>query len=303
MLFLIPENFFQKCILFFASVFFYLSLCFLDKLCDNASSGRPPQSQPPKPLMAIRLSSGFSHLQPGVFHISLQTHKTQHTYSRGWKKRRTNNHGLGLTPSPRRESFLPLLCSFLCICELSRACIRAKCPQHHRERWLILSGWPTRPLGLHVLAVAFLWPSAHPDFCRLLTALFCFLPRDLAFPRLLPVSLEISRASPLCGLRAKTDKGIFWLALTHTHTHRNECPTLCHNWLYFLSMFLGCFVLLWFCSFESHFFHQYHNFLITLRYFFHLVLPLVLWRQDPWCFDFLCFSLFRGLYLNIFFWT
>ena len=37
--------------------------------------------------MAIRSSSGFSHLWPGVFHISLRTHKTQHTQLRGWKKR------------------------------------------------------------------------------------------------------------------------------------------------------------------------------------------------------------------------
>ena len=37
--------------------------------------------------MAIRSSSSFSHLQPGVFHISLRTHKTQHTQPRGWKNR------------------------------------------------------------------------------------------------------------------------------------------------------------------------------------------------------------------------
>ena len=36
----------------------------------------------------------------GVFHISLQAHKTQHTKPSGWKKR---EHGLGLAPSPRRR--------------------------------------------------------------------------------------------------------------------------------------------------------------------------------------------------------
>ena len=51
------------------------------------TAGRPPLSQPPKPLIAIRSSSGFSHLLPGVFHISLWTHKTQHTQPRGWRKR------------------------------------------------------------------------------------------------------------------------------------------------------------------------------------------------------------------------
>ena len=56
-------------------------------------------------VMAIWLSSGFSHLQPGAFYIALQTHKTQHRQPRGWKKRRTNKHGLGLAPSTRREKF------------------------------------------------------------------------------------------------------------------------------------------------------------------------------------------------------
>ena len=41
--------------------------------CDNIPAGQSPLFRPPKPLIAI------SHLRPGVFHISLQTHKTQHT--------------------------------------------------------------------------------------------------------------------------------------------------------------------------------------------------------------------------------
>ena len=48
----------------------------------------PPLSQPPKPLITIRSFSVFSHPRPGVFHISLRTHKTQHTQPRGWKKRK-----------------------------------------------------------------------------------------------------------------------------------------------------------------------------------------------------------------------
>ena len=63
--------------------------------CDNTPIGRPPLSQPSKPLLAIRLYSGFSHLRPGVFHISLQTHKKQHTQLRGWKKREQTITGLG----------------------------------------------------------------------------------------------------------------------------------------------------------------------------------------------------------------
>ena len=43
-------------------------------------------------LMAIRSSSGFSHLRPGAFQIALQTHKTQHTHNRegGRKEEQTS---------------------------------------------------------------------------------------------------------------------------------------------------------------------------------------------------------------------
>ena len=64
------------------------------------------------------------------------------------------------------------------------------------------------------------------DCSLLLTAFFYSLPWNLTFPRLLPVPWEISRASPLCGFRAKTYLGIIWLALTRTHAHRNECTPI-----------------------------------------------------------------------------
>ena len=63
--------------------------------------------------MDIRSSSGFSHLLPGAFHIALQTHNTRHTQLRGWKKRRTGKHELGLAPSARREKFVRVLFGFL----------------------------------------------------------------------------------------------------------------------------------------------------------------------------------------------
>ena len=68
----------------------------------------PLLSEPSKLLMAIRSSGGFSNLRPGVFHISLRTHNPQHTWPQGWKKRRTNNHGLGLALSARRERSVTL---------------------------------------------------------------------------------------------------------------------------------------------------------------------------------------------------
>ena len=57
-----------------------------------------------------------------------------------------------------------------------------------------------------------------------LNPFFSWLPWDLTFHCLLPVSFEISHASPLCGFRTKIDNWILSLALTHTHTQRNECP-------------------------------------------------------------------------------
>ena len=117
--------------------------------------------------------------------------------------------------------------------------IWAKFPHSYQGRKLILSRWPIRPLGPHVLTPrlegAFFWPSPSPDFC--------WLPWNLAFPCLLPASQEISRANPFRKpfplFHAKTDKGIFWLALTYTHTHRNECYLSCHIYIYiYIYMFV-----------------------------------------------------------------
>ena len=47
-----------------------------------------------------------------------------------------------------------------------------------------------------------------------------------SFHRLIPVSWEISRASPLCGFHAKTDKRILWLAPASTETNATQCITL-----------------------------------------------------------------------------
>ena len=63
--------------------------------------------------------------------------------------------------------------------------------------------------------------SSHPSLSPFSN--FCWLPMDLAFPRLLLVSQEILCASPLCEFRAKTDKGILWLALI-----QNKCHLSCH---------------------------------------------------------------------------
>ena len=107
-------------------------------------------------------------------HFFTNSQDTTYTIQR-WKKWRTNKHGLGLAQSARKEKFVTLFCCFLCICGLSRACIRAKFPHSQQERWHILAHWPPRPLGPQVfaprLAVSFLW--------LLLTALSCWLPSSV----------------------------------------------------------------------------------------------------------------------------
>ena len=90
------------------------------------TAGRLPLSQPTKLLMTIRIVLWFfSSLARGISHSLTNTQNTQ---PRGWKKRRTNNHRLGLAPSARREKSVTLLC-ILCFCGLTRACTRAKLPQ------------------------------------------------------------------------------------------------------------------------------------------------------------------------------
>ena len=82
--------------------------------------------------------------------------------------------------------------------------------------------WSTGPSSrLSALLSSLDWPSLSTGlFCSfLLTVLSCPLSLGPSFPRPLPVSWDISRRSHFCGFRAKTDKGILWLALTHTETN------------------------------------------------------------------------------------
>ena len=165
----------------------------------------------PSDRLVVSLISG-----QGYFTFFTDTQNT--TYTTEWvEEKRTNKHGLGLAPNKRMEKFVTLLRSFLCICGLTRACIRSKFPQSHQECWLIFSRKPTRHLSPQVPAPTLI--------CRMpcsanLYSVYCFLllSPGPSFRRPLPVSWDISRVSPLCGFRAKTDKRIFWLALTHLHT-------------------------------------------------------------------------------------
>ena len=135
----------------------------------------------------------FSLLWPGAFHISLRTHKTQ---PRRWKKR-TNEQTRAWVSSKhmKREVHVTLLCSSPCICWLSWACI--------------LRETSTKPLGMlnHLLTALFYRPVYSAPF----------------FVNWLSLS---SLGSPLCGLRAKTDKRILWPTPTQTETNATHRVTI-----------------------------------------------------------------------------
>ena len=129
------------------------------------------------------------------------------------EERRTNKHGLDLALSFRKEKFW----HFSGIMWLSRACTRTKFPRSYQERWLILSRWLTWLLGSQVPTTHFSSRTLSDRRLSLTIANSHLL--TVLGPCLYSSSSELvgNLTSPLCGFRAKTDKGILWLALTHTH--------------------------------------------------------------------------------------
>ena len=179
--------------------------------------------------MSLRISSGFSHLRPEAFHIALQTHKTQHTQSRRWKKR-TNKVGLRLAPSATREKSVTLLYRFLCIW-LSQACIRAKFLHSHQERWhpLALANPFSGSTGPNSLIVAApLWPSPSHNFCLLISSVHCHRTlHSLVFFR----SRRESRPQALSvGFAPKrTKRSSDWQSPTPTETNATYHATFLQN--------------------------------------------------------------------------
>ena len=166
--------------------------------------------------MASDSSVGFSHFPPGAFYISLQIRKTQ---PRRWKKR-TNEQTWTWVSSKRKkgEFYVTLLCISPCICRLSRT--------------FILRETSTKPLGVLTHLLTALLPSSH---CLLqLTVSFSgqlpqvdysLLPFFINWVSLSSLGRSFPPPLPLCGLRAKTEKEILWVAPTQTET---KCYASCH---------------------------------------------------------------------------
>ena len=118
-------------------------------------------------------SSGFSHLRPEIFQISLWTPETRHTQPRGQEKRRKIYHRLVLDPSARREMFVKL---FL---QLS-VHLQAIASVYSSEI-------PTKPLT-HLMLTNLASETTHPS-SRLLSPADCLVlsPLDCRIP---PTSVD-----------------------------------------------------------------------------------------------------------------
>ena len=133
-------------------------------------------------------------------------------------ERRTNKNGLGLTLSVKREKFW----HFYSILWLSRAFTRTKFPPSYQEHWL--------PLALADLASGSTSPNSSLQQPPLSDRRLSLTVTNSYLLTALGTCLS-SSSSGLVGnltrkslfkFRAKTNKGIFWLAFTHNHTHRTN---------------------------------------------------------------------------------
>ena len=167
------------------------------------------------------LASDSSSGSAVVFHISLRLQKKKKKYNReGGKRRTTNKHGFGSTPSTRKgalcDDFLQVFVHFV---DYRGRVFFAKLLQ--KSLGMPIHLWPSS------FSASFCWPSfpwtlSHADWSLLLSFVDClslsfFVDSPLSslspsFPPPLPVSSEISSSSPLFGFRAKTDKEIVCLA-------------------------------------------------------------------------------------------
>ena len=172
----------------------------------------------PFDCLVVSLTSG-----QGYFTF-LYGHTRHNIQTRGWKKRRTNNHGHGLAPIVRKKFVILLYISVH---------LWAIASVYSSEIPTQALGMLTHPLTLAKPASGSTGPSNRLSltvgFSRLLlTALSYWLSRFsadflllfVAFHCLFLVSWEISCASPLCGFRSKTKE-----SPTPTETNANYRAT------------------------------------------------------------------------------
>ena len=144
--------------------------------------------------MAILSFSGFSHLPPGVFHIT-DTQNTAYT-TEMVEENRTNKHGLGLSLSPQKEKFLTISMHQQATASVYFSEIHTKSPRmlthlvmFDNPTWVLwpcsrsTADYPVFFPGLLLLTFGFPWLLSTDLFSALVSS----APR-VSFPHPLPVS-------------------------------------------------------------------------------------------------------------------
>ena len=169
--------------------------------------------------MAIKSSSGFFHLQPGVLHISLWTHKTQHRQPRGWKKR---EQSWAWVSSKHKKGDCNTFLAFCASVSMYLSKISTKSP-----------GMLTHPFTLANPASEFAHPSSQlPPTSVHCPGLFCWFTPSLDSGNFLP-----SSSSSL--VRNLTCKPFVWVScqnqqrnlLTGTYPQKWMAPIVSHQYL------------------------------------------------------------------------
>ena len=171
----------------------------------------------------------FSSLARGISHFFTDTQSTTERVEE--KNKQTNKQTRAWVSSKRKKE--RSLWHFLCIRWVNASVYSSKIlTKPLAMLTCLLALVNPASVGQQVLAVVFLTPV-------LLSSLHCFHLLTASFWSPLSTNSlcllwdlpslvyfrsrgRISRSYPLCGFRAKVDKGILWLAPTHQY---NECPT------------------------------------------------------------------------------
>ena len=195
--------------------------------------------------MAIRSSNGFSPIRPGHFTF-LYRHTKHNIHNLEGGEKENKKRRTWVSSKRKKGDVCNSLHSFLCICELSRACTQAKFPQGTLTHPLTLvnptSGTtgPCSRLSRSSDSSDFCWLLSPSDCPVLSTAFFCsancLLLLAASFCLLLWPCLPLSSFDLVGNLALKP---FVWVSRqnrqndpltgTHTDTHRNECHPSCHN--------------------------------------------------------------------------
>ena len=218
-------------------------------------AGRPHYLSFLKPLIANDSSSVFSHLWPGVFHVSLQIRKVQ---PKGERKEQTNKHGLGSAPTARSgEVYVTLFVHSVFLWangsvysseNSHKATSNADLNSRIGLPGICRSTGPNSHLSDIYWLVSFLPDSHLPDWPVLSTGSFCWLCSSLDCSLMLPsadcllllspadYSLGPSFPRPSGLVRdlvrrpfvwvSRQNKGILWLVPTHRETDATHNITL-----------------------------------------------------------------------------